>query len=425
MDNIEKMKNRIKENIDNFEQLEMLYRADKKGFEKAFFEIYPEISDNKISDFWKTRLECDNTKEISVKIRKTDILFLIVACTITGFLIKIPQLFDIHLNDYFFNEKNAGLIVLFGLSLYAFLTKDLIKTKQILITFSIFIISATYINLLPSNRDSHSINLAYIHLPLMIWCLYGLIFIDFDTTDKTKRIDYIKYNGDLAILGAIILIAGGILTGVTLRLFSAIDLKIEQFYFDYIVLWGLVSAPIVATYIIRKYPFVTNKIAPIIANIFSPLVLITLIVYLISILITGKDPYNDRDFLIVFNLMLLGVMGIVVFSISETSVNRKQRFNELTLFALSIITLIIDLVALSAILYRLGEYGFTPNRTAVLGSNLLIFGNLLLIMIDLYKINFKNKEIKQVEFTIAKYLPIYTLWTIFVVFGLPWIFGLK
>jgi hypothetical protein len=350
---------------------------------------------------------------------------LIITCAITGFLIKIPQLFGIHLKDYFFYEKNAGLIALFGLSLYAFLTKDLIKTKQILISFSIFIISAIYINLLPSNRDSHSINLAYIHLPLMIWCLYGLIFIDFDTTDKTKRIDFIKYNGDLAILVAIILIAGGILTGVTLGLFSAIDLKIERFYFDYIVVWGLVSAPIVATYIIRKYPFVASKIAPIIANIFSPLVLITLIVYLISILITGKDPYNDRDFLIIFNLMLLGVMGIVVFSISETSINRKQRFNEFTLFALSIITLIIDLVALSAILYRLGEYGFTPNRTAVLGSNLLIFGNLLLIMFDLYKVNFKNKEIKQVEFTMAKYLPIYILWTIFVVFGLPWIFGLK
>ena len=419
------MKNKIKDNIDNSEQLEKIYRADKKGFEKAFFEIYPKISEYKISDFWKTRLEFENIKENTVKIKKTDILFLILACAITGFLIKIPQLFDISLIDYFFYEKNTGLIVLFGLSSYTFLTRDLIKTKQLIISLSVFAISALYINFLPSDRGSDSINLAYIHLPLMIWCLYGLIFIDFDTKEKTKRIDYIKFNGDLAILGAIILIAGGILTGVTLGLFSAIDLIIEQFYFDYIVVWGLVSASIVAVYIIRNYPSVTNKIAPIIANIFSPLVLITLIIYLISILLTGKDPYNDRDFLIVFNLMFLGVMGIVVFSISETSSNKKQRFNEMTLFALSIITLIIDLVALSAILYRLGEYGFTPNRIAVLGSNLLIFGNLVLIMLDLYRVNFKNKEIKQVEMTIANYLPIYTIWTIFVVFGLPLIFGLK
>ena len=419
------MESKIKDNIDNPGQLEKLYRTDKKDFEKAFFAIYPDIENFKLSEFWKKRLEFDGSKETKVKIRKTDILFLILTCAVTGFLIKIPQLFDVSLKDYFYYEKNAGLIIFLGLSAYSFLTKDFIKTKHLIISLCVFAISAIYINLLPSNRDSHSINLAYIHLPLLIWCLYGLIFIDFDTKNKSKRIEYIKYNGDLAILGAIILIAGGILTGVTVGLFSAIDLMIEKFYMDYIVLWGLVSAPIVATYIIRNYPFVTNKIAPIIANIFSPLVLITLIIYLISIILTGKDPYTDRDFLIVFNLMLLGVMGIIVFSVSETSINKKQHFNEMTLFALSIITLIIDLVALSAILYRLGEYGFTPNRVAVLGSNLLIFGNLVLIMLDLYRVNFKNKEIKQVELTIARYLPIYMVWTIFVVFGLPFIFGLK
>lgn len=419
------MEIKIKENIDNPEQLEKLYQADKKNFEKSFFDIYQEIADFRMSDFWKARLEFGSQSELKLGVRKADVYFLIITCLITGFLVKIPDLFDIKLNDYFYYEKNVGLIILLGLSAYSFLTKIQINYKHLITSIIVFGLSAIYINLLPSNRDSHSINLAYIHLPLLLWCLYGLIFIDFETKDKTKRIDYIKYNGDIAILAAIILIAGGILTGITLGLFSAIDLNIENFYFDYVVILGLVSSPIVATYIVKNYPSVTNKIAPIIASIFSPLVLITLVIYLISIVLTGKDPYNDRDFLIVFNSMLLGVMGIIVFSVSETSVNRKQRFNEMTLFILSIVTLIIDLVALSAILYRLGEFGFTPNRTAVLGSNLLIFGHLVLIMIDLYKVSFKGKDIKTVEMTIAKYLPIYIVWTIFVTFVLPFIFGLK
>jgi len=419
------METNIKENIDNAEQLEKLYQADKKNFEKTFFDIYHNISDFKMAEFWKARLEFDYKSESKLGVRKKDVFFLIITCLITGFLVKIPQIFDIKLNDYFYYEKNVGLIILLGLSAYSFLTKIQINYKHLITSIIVFGLSAIYINLLPSNRDSHSINLAYIHLPLFLWCFYGLIFIDFDTKDKTKRIDYLKYNGDIAILAAIILIAGGILTGITIGLFSAIDLKIENFYFEYIVILGLVSSPIVATYIVKNFPLVTNKIAPIIASIFSPLVLITLVIYLISIVVTGKDPYNDRDFLIVFNIMLLGVMGIIVFSVSETSLNRKQRFNELTLFILSIVTLIIDLVALSAILYRIGEFGFTPNRTAVLGSNLLIFGHLVLIMIDLYKVGFKGKNIKTVEMTIAKYLPIYTVWTIFVTFVLPFIFGLK
>lgn len=419
------METKIKENIDNPEQLEKFYRADKKSFEKSFFNSYHEIASFKMADFWKVRLEYEKQGESKIGIRNTDVYFLIITCLITGFLIKIPHIFDIKRDDFFFFEKNTGLIILLGLSAYSFLTKIQINYKHLRTSIIVFGLSAIYINLLPSNRESNTINLAYIHLPLLLWCLYGLIYIDFDTEDKSKRIDYIKYNGDIAILAAVILIAGGILTMTTLGLFSAIDLKIDNFYFDYIVILGLVSSPIVATYIVKNYSSVTNKIAPIIANIFSPLVLITLVIYVISIFITGKDPYNDRDFLIVFNLMLLGVMAIIVFSVSETSVNKKQRFSELTLFALSIVTLIINFVALSAILYRLGEFGFTPNRIVVLGSNLLFFGNLILIMIDLYKVGFKGKEIKSVELTIAKYLPIYTAWTIFVTFVLPFIFGLK
>lgn len=419
------MEKNIKDNIYNPEKLEQFYQTDKKDFEKAFNGIYQEIRDSKLAEFWKIRLEFDNQKVSPLNFQHPDIWFLIVSCIVAAFLIKIPWIFGIDVNDYLFYEKNAGLIVFLGLSTYSFFTKKNLELNKVFITSIVFIVSAIYINLLPNNRDSNSIILAYIHLPLMIWCLYGIIFTDFNFSDKIKRIDYIKYNGDLAILGAIILITGGMLTGITIGLFSAIDIKIEKFYFDYIVISGLVCVPILATFIIKNYSIVTNKIAPIIANIFSPLVLITLLIYLISIAITGKDPYNDREFLIVFNLMLLGVMGIIIFSVSETSNNKKQRFNELILLILSVVTLIIDMVALSAILYRLGEYGFTPNRTAVLGSNLLIFGNLVLIMIDLYRVNFKHKEISQVELRIAGYLPVYIVWTVFVVFALPFIFGLK
>ena len=123
--------------------------------------------------------------------------------------------------------------------------------------------------------------------------------------------------------------------------------------------------------------------------------------------------------------MLLGVMGIIVFSVSETSVIKNQQFNEIILFVLSIITIIIDLIALSAIFYRLSEYGLTPNRLAVLVSNILVLINLVLIMIDLLRINFKKKEFKTVEISVARFLPVYLIWVIVVIFGFPLIFGIK
>jgi hypothetical protein len=365
------------------------------------------------------------TLESKKTVRNNDILFLIVACLITGFLIKLPQVVGFLPQEFQFYQKDAGLILFLGLSTYVFLTNKHLVMKHLFISLAVFAVSAVYINLLPTVKESHSISLAYIHLPLLLWCLYGLIFIDFDTKDLKKRMDYLKYNGNIAILSAIILIAGAMLTAVTLGLFSAIDMNIETFYGDYVVVLGLVSAPIVATYIIKTYPAVTQKIAPIIANLFTPLVVITLVIFLISMVVTGKDPYNDRDFLLVFNLLLLGVMALIVFSVTETTLSKPKRFNVWMLFGLSIITLLVDLVALSAIVYRLGEYGFTPNRTAVLGSNLLIFGHLVLIMIDLFKVTFKGGQFDGVERTIARYLPVYTVWTIVVTFGFPFLFGMK
>lgn len=418
------MKTKIKDHIGNPEVLEQLFRKDQKGFKNAFFEVYPEIANHVIAKFWKTRLDYGRSEDELAKTQKGEILFLMIACAVAAFLIEIPEWFNMTENEPFYS-RNVGLIVLFGLSLYAFISMETIKIKPMLISIVIFSISALYINLIPYDAKSDSMVLAYVHLPLMLWCLYGLIFMDFDTKNFNKRIDYLKYNGDLAILMAVILFVGGILSGVTIALFEAIDINIEKFFTDYILLSGLVSVPIVGTFIIRKYPFVANKIAPIIANIFSPLVLITLTIYVVSILITGKDPYNDRDFLLVFNLLLLGVMAIIMFSVSEISFYGKRRFNDIVIFALSIVTIIVDLIALSAILFRIGEFGFTPNRVAVLGSNILILGNLILIMIDLFKGNFRNKGVNQVEVTIAKYLPIYMLWTIFMVFLLPLIFGFK
>ncbi len=350
---------------------------------------------------------------------------MISACIIAGFLIKIPDIFNLNLTNLLFYEKNAGIIVFLGLTIYDVCIKRMLEPKRLALILIAFMIPIIYTNLLPSVRDSASINLVYIHLPLLMWCIFGMVYIDFDLKDKTKRIEYIKYNGDLAILAAIILIGGGILAVVTIGLFAAIGIKIQQFYTENIVIIGLVSVPIIATYIIKNYTTMTNKIAPIIANIFSPLVLLTAIIYLIAMATSAKSPYTDREFLLTFNIMLLGVMAIIVFSVSETSISSKHKFNEMILFILSIITAVIDLIALSAIFYRLSTFGITPNRLAVLGSNILILLNLVLIIIDLYKVNFKKTFIEEVGLTISKFLPVYTIWILFVVFGFPLIFGMK
>lgn len=419
------MTEKIKEFINDPEKLERLYRDDRKAFESGFEKIYPEIENTEIAKFWKSRLDFDKSPDKTKLSFGSDIFIMIAVCLFAGFLIKIPDLFNINPTFFLFYEKDSGIIVFLALSLYTIAIRGKINRTGLIITLLTFIISLVYINLLPNYRSSASVNLVFIHMPLLMWCVYGMVFIDFDFKNKNKRTEYIRYNGDLAIMGGLILIAGGVLAVITVGLFQAIGINIEKFYLNNIILVGLVSAPVVATFILKNYTTLTNKIAPVIANIFSPLVLVTLIIYLIAIAVSGKDPYNDRNFLLIFNITLLGVMAIIVFSVSGTSITRKQKFNELVLFILSIVTLIINLIALSAIFYRLSEYGLTPNRLAILGSNILIFINLILITIDLFKINFKKSELETVEVTISKYLPVYVVWVLFVIFAFPVIFEMR
>jgi hypothetical protein len=414
----------IRENISNPEELEKLFRKDKAAFEKEFRHIYPEIKNYEAAKFWKERLDFDVSKTSSV-FALGDLAVLILVCAITGFLIKLPAIFNFDIENLYFYQKNTGLIFLMGISLYTIIVNRPISFRSIIFASLAFIVPAIFMNILPAVGDSSSINLAYIHMPILMWFVYGVIYMNFEPNDNIKRIDFIRHNGDLAILCAIILLAGIALAGVSIGLFSVIDIKIEKFYMEYIAIIGLVSAPIVAAFIIRHYPNITNKIAPIIANIFSPLVLLTLVIYLMAIPGSGKNPYLDRDFLLIFNIMLLGVMAIIFFSISERSEVNSGRLGKVILLLLTGVTLITDIIAISAILYRLGEFGLTPNRVAVLGSNFLILVNLIFIMIDLVKINFNKSEEEKVKITIAKFLPFYLIWIGFVVFALPFIFRLK
>ena len=419
------MTEKIKEIINEPDKLEKLYHDDKKSFESEFEKIYAEIQQSEAAKFWKSRLDYNKSTDQLKRIFGPDLFMMALVCLFAGFLIKIPEAFNFDAMLFHYYEKETGLIIFLALSLYAMARNKNLSRTNIIATLLIFIASGFYINLLPYSGNNASVKLVFIHMPLLLWCLYGLVYIGFDLTDYKRGSDYIKHNGDLAIVAGLIIIAGGILMAVSVALFDAIGIPIGKFYTGYIVQIGFVSAPVVSTFILKYYPALTNRIASIIANLFSPLVTVTLIIFLITMAVTGKDPYNNRDFLLIFNIMLIGVMAIIIFSVSETSMIRKQKFNEIVLFILSIVTIIINLIALSAIFYRLGEFGFTPNRLAVLGSNILIFVNLILITIDLFKINFKQSELENVELTVSGYLPVYIIWTLFVVFIMPFIFAMK
>ncbi|MGZ8525044.1 MAG: hypothetical protein ACXWV1_11485, partial [Chitinophagaceae bacterium] len=401
-------------------QLEKLYRENKMAFKTEFNLLYPELRDNKLAVYWNERLNYESS-EISWGSNK-ELTFVLIASLLAGLIAKLPAILNIDPESFY--QRNIGFIIFPILTAY-FTWKNRLSSKKIVVAGVVFLIALIFINLLPADNKSDTLMLSCIHLPLLLWAVLGFSYVGDNVMNYGKRLDFLRYNGDLVIMTGLILVAGGILTGITIGLFSVIGYNIEEFYFEYIGIFGLAAAPIVGTYITQTNPQLVNKVSPVIAKIFSPLVLIMLVAYLVAILFSGKDPYNDRDFLMIFNFLLVGVMAIILFSVAETFKKNENRAGSFILLALSTVTVIVNGIALSAILFRISEWGITPNRLAVLGANILMLANLLMITFRLFKHVSKKADIREVENSISMFLPVYVLWTIIVTFIFPLIFQFK
>jgi len=414
------MNERILAHIDNPVQLEKLYRENNAEFKKHFNEIYPNYKDKLGLQVWNERLNYESDK-IALG-SENEILAVIVFILVGGLIANIPNITGINEESFF--SKNVALIVFSILSAY-FIWRQKINLNKILLPVIAIVISAIYINLIPDYNKSDSAMLVGIHLPLFLWSILGYVYIGASLKNNTKKIEFLKFNGDLIIMCAIILLSCMVFTLITFGLFELINIKIEENYFKYFAVWWIAAIPMIASFLLQNNPQLISKVSPIIAKIFTPLVFINLLVYLTAVIYTGKYPYNDRNLLLVFNVLLIGVMALILFSVAEAGKNNKGLFTLYILFGLSFLTIIINSIALSAISFRILQYGMTPNRIAVLGGNILIFIHLLIVSFKLYK-NVRNKaKLEEVETSIAQFLPIYSIWTAIIVFILPFIFNFK
>jgi len=410
------MKDEILAFINDPGQLEKMYRSNKSLFKKEFALIYPQVTGNPIADTWNERLNYEtdslsfgNFKEVSI---------IIALALLAGFIAKIPSIFS--LDEEIFYPRNIGFVIFPILAGY-FAWKNRLSKSKIYVIAGVMITGLIFINSLPK-PETDILILSCIHLVLLLWAVTGFSFVGSFKRDGERRLGYLKFNGDLVVMTTLIVIAGGIMSGITIGLFELIGFKIEEFYFNYIGIFGLAASPIVATYLIRTNPQLVGKVSPVIAKIFSPLVLIMLLVFLGAMAFSGKDPYNDREFLIIFNALLVGVMAIIFFSVAESSSGEKGRPELWLLLTLSIVTIIVNSIALSAILFRISEWGLSPNRAAVLGANILIIINLIIVTAQLYRVIRRRGSVSDIGESISHYLPVYVIWTVFVTFGFPLMF---
>lgn len=409
------MKTEISTHLHDPAYLESLYRSNRMAFKQAFNDLLPTIKGDPVADCWHARINYAD-ESIHWGSRK-ELLIVLIAAATAGFVVQFPALFGF--DKEFFYTRNIGFILLVPLAMY-FAWRHSLRKGKLAFLLSTVLASLVFINLLPGDSESDVVVLSSLHVVFILWSVLGFAF---GGEASGQRIRFLTFNGDLLVMMALIVISGAILSGITIALFAAIGLHIEDVYFQYVAVTGAVAVPLVASYLIQTNPQLVGKVSPVIARIFCPLVLVMLLIYLVAMVYGGKDPYTDRDFLLAFNVMLIGVLAIIFFSIAGTSPTTKSRVAIGIVSLLAAVAAIINTVALSAILFRISEWGITPNRAAVLGANALVLVHLIWVLTQLIRVLRSDAPITQVQRAVARYLPIYSLWALIVTFFFPLIFG--
>ncbi|KRE59751.1 DUF4153 domain-containing protein [Paenibacillus sp. Soil750] len=410
--------NLIIKHMGNPHELERMFRKEPEAFRKTFAYAWEQNPNSQVLATWYERLHFkEDVHTEKASLFQKDFFIMGILAILAGIITRI-------LFHFVEQETIAPINLVFGVLPFIatfFVCSNPPRRHVIYILAGLFLVSIIYVNILPLEQND-SILLSYIHLPIFLWVLVGLAFTGNEYRRGSVRLAYLKFNGELGILYATMAISGVLLTGLTMQLFRFVGMDISEFYFKNVVLFGAVALSLVATYLVSRNLKLAKNIAPYIAKIFSPLVLVTLLVYLITVMVVGKNPFLDRDFLLSFNGILLCVLAVTIFSITESGTDEKKNISDYINFALLVLALIIDSVAVSAIVFRLSSYGITPNRIAVLGVNILIWANLIWIMVS-YLLFLRNKTgPSTIQDAVTKYLPVYGVWAAFVAFTFPFIF---
>ena len=408
-------KKQILDKKDDPERLEDLYRSAPENFRETLLSLAKDKPRSKLFEFWRVRLEYADK---ATPLPAVPIAVVLMIATFFGILVRIPETF---LSDVWYYPRFAPFITIISVATY-FLYK---KPDRLLINGVVIfsILTSLYLTVLPEWQSSDSIVMALIHLPLTTLAVLGLCFVQQEWRKTEQRIAFIRFCGELFVLGSLILIGGGVLTAFALGLFELMGVDVGEWYLENVGVIGMVSTPLVAAYLYDSILKRKLYIMVLLSKIFSPLFCIFVFSYIAVMMIEGHSPFINREFLVVFNGLLILILGIVIFSVATRGRNSKIYIIDYVNILLVSATILINVLALSAITFRLFEYGITPNRFCVLGVNWIVFIHLIIIAIAYVRVITHQSDFDFLRKKVVGYFPVYCSWFIFVTYILPLIFG--
>jgi hypothetical protein len=339
--------------------------------------------------------------------------------------IKAPALFGITPQQSpGFYARNAPLFVLPFLTAY-FAWKRAIDGATLRWLAVAFITAGVFANAPPFAPGGDTERLMALHLPIALWLVVGIAYAGGRWSEVAGRMDFIRFSGELFVYYVLIALGGGVLTGFMAMIFSAIGIDVEPFFESWLLPCGAVGAVLVASWLVEAKQSVIENMAPVLTRLFTPLFAAVLVAFLGTVLWTGRGVDVEREVLIAFDLLLVVVLGLLLYSMSARDPRRPPGAFDVLQVVLVVSALAADAVALWAMAGRIGELGFTPNRVAALGENVILLVNLLGSAVLYVRFLRGRAAFTAIERWQTDYVPVYALWAAIVVIVFPTAFGYR
>ena len=289
----------------------------------------------------------------------------------------------------------------------------------------LFVAGVLFANVYPVRDPKHTLVLTATHLPIALWLAVGLAYVAGRWRDLARRMDFVRFSGELVIYYALIALGGGVLTAFTVQMFQAIGLDVEGLVSRWIIPCGALGAVIIGAWLVEAKQSVIENMAPVLTRLFTPLFTLVLLAFLATMAWTRTGIGVERDVLIGFDLLLAVVVGLVLYAVSARDPEAPPGAFDALQLLLVLAALVVDAFALAAIVGRISEFGFSANKVAALGENLVLLVNLagsawLYVRFLRGRASFAALERWQ-----TAYLPVYFAWAWWVVIGFPPLFGFR
>jgi hypothetical protein len=355
---------------------------------------------------------------------RTDAIVAFCLAVAAALAIKVPALFGIQLEDQNagFYARNLSLFVLPLLTGY-FVWKRRLGTGTLRWLAVVFVVAVVFANVYPFALGGSTEVLTALHLPIALWLVVGIAYAGGRWSQVGGRMDFIRFSGELFIYYVLIALGGAVLTAFMVMIFQAIGIDIEPFFESWLLPCGAMGAVVVASWLVEAKQSVIENMAPVLTRLFSPLFAAVLVVFLGTSLWTGRGVDIERDVLIAFDLLLVVVLGLLLYSVSARDPRSLPGASDVVQVVLVVSALLADAVALWAIAARITEFGFSPNRVAALGENVILLVNLAWSAVLYIRFLRGRGSFTDLERWQTDYLPVYAVWAAIVVIVFPPVFG--